>query len=81
MQSCAERREKTWKSGVQVHGVLFRESDTESAGLMNSVRSRKFDGYTSIYGVCWSWSNSFFSIDLSPEVYLVHYYFAIISYL
>jgi hypothetical protein len=23
----------------------------------------------------------FFSIDLSPEVYLVHYYFAIISYL
>jgi hypothetical protein len=37
MQSCAERREKTWKREVQVHGVLFRETDTESAGLMNSV--------------------------------------------
>jgi adenylyl- and sulfurtransferase ThiI len=37
MQSCAERREKPWKRGVQVHGVLFRETDTESAGLMNSV--------------------------------------------
>jgi hypothetical protein len=56
MQSCAERREKTWKRGVQVHGVLFRETDTESAELMNSARARKFDGYTSIYGVCWSWS-------------------------
>jgi hypothetical protein len=37
MQSCAEKREKTWKRGVQVHGVLFRETDTESAGLINSV--------------------------------------------
>jgi hypothetical protein len=32
--------------------VLFRETDTESAGLMNSARARKFDGYTSIYGGC-----------------------------
>jgi hypothetical protein len=59
MQSCAERREKTWKRGVQVHDVFFRETDTESAGLMNSARPRKFDGYTSIYGVCWSWSNKY----------------------
>jgi hypothetical protein len=30
---------------VQVHGVLFRETDTEFAGLMNSVlRSEKGDG-------------------------------------
>jgi hypothetical protein len=56
MQSCAERREKTCKRGVQVHSVLFRETNTESAGLMNSTWTRKFDGYTSIYGVCWSWS-------------------------
>jgi hypothetical protein len=44
-QTCAERREKTWGRGVQVHDVLFRETDIESAGLMNSVlRNEKGDG-------------------------------------
>jgi hypothetical protein len=37
VQTCAERREKTWGRGASVHGVLFRETDTESAGLMNSA--------------------------------------------
>jgi hypothetical protein len=32
MQSCAERREKPWKRGVQVHGVCFAETDAEAAG-------------------------------------------------
>jgi hypothetical protein len=35
--TCAERREKTWGRKVQIHDMLFREKDTESAELMNSV--------------------------------------------
>jgi hypothetical protein len=40
MQSCAERREKPWKRGVQVHGVCFAETDAEVAGERNSDSER-----------------------------------------
>jgi hypothetical protein len=40
MQSSAERREKSWKKGVQVHGVCFAETDVEAAGERNSDSER-----------------------------------------
>jgi hypothetical protein len=50
------RGEKTWGRGVQIHSVLFRERDTESAGLMNSVLRSAKKRYGVVYGGCWSWS-------------------------
>jgi hypothetical protein len=55
-QTCAERREKTWRRGASVHGVLFRVTDTESAGLINSVLRSAKRRYGATYGGCWSWS-------------------------
>jgi hypothetical protein len=40
MQSSAERREKPWKRGVQVHGVCFAETDAEAAEERNSDSER-----------------------------------------
>jgi hypothetical protein len=51
MQSAAERREKPWKREVQVQGVCFRETDAETAGLMNSVLRCAKKGYGATYGV------------------------------
>jgi hypothetical protein len=51
MQSAAERREKPWKRGVQVQGVRFRETDAETAGLMNSVLRCAKKGYGAACGV------------------------------
>jgi hypothetical protein len=45
MQSCAERREKPWKRGVQVHVVCFAETDAEAAGERNSDLERVKKGY------------------------------------
>jgi hypothetical protein len=57
-QTCAERREKTWGRGLQIHDVLFRERDTESAGLMNSVLRSAKRRWVAAYGGCWSWSDT-----------------------
>jgi hypothetical protein len=51
MQSATERREKPWKRGVQVQSVRFRETDAETAGLMNSVLRCAKKGYGAAYGV------------------------------
>jgi hypothetical protein len=51
MQSAAERREKPWKREVQVQGVRFRETDAETAGLMNSVLCCAKKGYGATCGV------------------------------
>ena len=51
MQSAAERREKPWKRRVQVQGVRFRETDAETAGLMNSVLRCAKKGYGAACGV------------------------------
>jgi hypothetical protein len=51
MQSAAERGEKPWKRGVQVQGVRFRETDVETAGLMNSVLRCAKNGYGAACGV------------------------------
>jgi hypothetical protein len=40
MQRAAERREKAWKWGAQVHGVYFAETDAEPAGERNSASDR-----------------------------------------
>jgi hypothetical protein len=40
MQSCAERREKPWKRGVQVHDVCFAKTDAEATGERNSDSER-----------------------------------------
>jgi hypothetical protein len=41
-----------WGRGVQIRGVLFRERDTESAGLMNNVVRSAKRRYRVAYGGC-----------------------------
>jgi hypothetical protein len=53
----ARMRENTREKGAPTPAPFFPSLFAVPAGDVNSAWARKFDGYTAIYGGCWSWSN------------------------
>ena len=58
----ARMRENTREKGAPTPAPFFAELFAVPAGAVNSTRARIFDGYTALYGDCWSWS---YHIELS----------------
>jgi hypothetical protein len=52
----ARMRENTREKGAPTPAPFFAELFAVPAGAVNSARARIFDGYTALYGDCWSWS-------------------------
>ena len=52
----ARMRENTREKGAPTPAPFFAELFAVPAGAVNSTWARIFDGYTALYGDCWSWS-------------------------
>jgi hypothetical protein len=65
----ARMRENTREKGAPTPAPFFAELFAVPAGAVNSAWARIFDGYTALYGDCWSWSNRIFTHPTSSSTY------------